>query len=65
MSCVPEDPRPGLVTWLTLHSPCPHSLALVSQPKILPLAFVSSHIPAQLPLVARWEGCSGETRQET
>lgn len=33
--------------------------------KTLPLAFVSSHIPAQLPLVIRWEGCSGETRQET
>lgn len=32
--------------------------------KTLPLAFVSSHIPAQLPLVTRWEGWNktGKTR---
>lgn len=49
---------------LTLHSPGPLPRVSVTT-KTLPKAFVSSHIPAQLPLVTRWEGCSGETRQET
>lgn len=43
---------------LTLHGPGP-SHAVSVTPRTLPAVEVSSHIPAQLPLVTRWEGHSG------